>query len=110
MVRIEDRPNVMRVVKPSRPVKKNDWVRLTSKGDYENDVARVTDVRESEGMVTLQVCVMCRCLSFPLLGSNLIIIEFGCVLAVVAILCLMARWCSIVGHPAHRLLEIHGAR
>ena len=61
MVRIEDRPNVMRVVKPSRPVKVNDWVRLTQKGDYENDVARVTEVRESEGQITVQVTSFVRC-------------------------------------------------
>jgi hypothetical protein len=55
MVAIEDRPNVLRVVKPSRPLKLGDWVQLLRSGDYKGDVARVEDVQESEGKVVVQV-------------------------------------------------------
>ena len=55
MVSIEDRPNVLRVVKPSRPLKVGDWVQLLRSGDYKGDVARVEDVHESEGKVVVQV-------------------------------------------------------
>jgi len=54
MMKKEDVPSIMQVIKPKRPIKKGDWVRLRS-APYKGDVAKVFDVSEQEGKIGVQV-------------------------------------------------------
>eukprot|EP00041_Stephanoeca_diplocostata_P027780 m.771705 g.771705 ORF g.771705 m.771705 type:complete len:1102 (+) comp23245_c0_seq1:58-3363(+) len=54
MIKVEERPNILHVVRPRRVIKKMDWVRLRSQ-DYRGDVARVIAVNETEDTLELQV-------------------------------------------------------